>query len=60
MIVFNLKEKKENNDRDRVIEMIGDMGVRVCFRYVSETGKGKEKGGDDNIKEVNEGEQGNR
>ena len=26
MIVFNLKEK---NDRDRVIEMIGDMGVRV-------------------------------
>ena len=29
MIVFNLKEKKEKNDRDRVIEMIGDMGVRV-------------------------------
>ena len=29
MIVFNLKEKKENNDRDRVIEMICDMGVRV-------------------------------
>ena len=28
MIVFNLKEKKEKNDRDRVIEMIGDMGVR--------------------------------
>ena len=27
MIVFNLKEKKEKNDRDRVIEMIG--GVRV-------------------------------
>ena len=27
MNVFNLKEKK--NDRDRVIEMIGDMGVRV-------------------------------
>ena len=29
MIVFNLKEKREKNDRDRVIEMIGDMGVRV-------------------------------
>ena len=28
MIVFNLKEKKEKNDRDRVIEMIGDMGER--------------------------------
>ena len=27
MIVFNLKEKREKNDRDRVIEMIGDMGV---------------------------------
>ena len=26
MIVFNLNEK---NDRDRVIEMIGDMSVRV-------------------------------
>ena len=26
MIVFNLKEK---NDRDRVIEMIGDIGFRV-------------------------------
>ena len=29
MIVFNLKEKREKNGRDRVIEMIGDMGVRV-------------------------------
>ena len=29
MIVFNLKEKKEKNDRDRVIEIIGEMGVRV-------------------------------
>ena len=29
MIVFNLNEKKEENDRYRVIEMIGDMGVRV-------------------------------
>ena len=27
--MFNPKEKKENNDRDRVIEMIGDMGVRA-------------------------------
>ena len=27
--MFNLKEKKGKNDRDRVIEMIGDMGVRV-------------------------------
>ena len=24
-----MKEKREKNDRDRVIEMIGDMGVRV-------------------------------
>ena len=31
MIVFNLKEKREKNDRERkrVIKMIGDMGVRV-------------------------------
>ena len=29
IIVLNLKEKKEKNDRDRVIEMIGHMGVRV-------------------------------
>ena len=27
--MFNLKGKKEKNDRDRVIEMIGDMGVGV-------------------------------
>ena len=27
--MFNLKEKREKNDRDRVIEMIGDVGVRV-------------------------------
>ena len=27
--MFNLKEKREKNDRERVIEMIGDMGVRV-------------------------------
>ena len=30
MIVFGLKKReKEKNDRDRGIEMIGDMGVRV-------------------------------
>ena len=29
MIVFNLKEKREKNDRDRVIEMISDMCVSV-------------------------------
>ena len=27
--MFNLKEKRGKNDRYRVIEMIGDMGVRV-------------------------------
>ena len=29
IIVFKLKEKNKKNDRDRVIEMIGVMGVRV-------------------------------
>ena len=29
MIVFNRKKKREKNNRDRVIKMIGDMGVRV-------------------------------
>ena len=29
IIVFNMQEKEEKMDREQVLDMIGDMGVRV-------------------------------
>ena len=29
IIVFNMQEKEEKTDREEVLDMIGDMGVRV-------------------------------
>ena len=45
MIVFNLKEKREKNDRDRVIEMIGDMGVRVREKEIVDVVRMRKKEG---------------
>ena len=34
MIVFNLKTKKEKNDREQVVEIIENMGVRVIKEII--------------------------
>ena len=41
--MFNPKEKREKNYRDRVIEMIGDMGVRVREEEIVDVVRMREK-----------------
>ena len=45
IIVFNMQEKEEKTDREQVMDMIGDMGVRVREEEVGRCGKNEEEGG---------------
>ena len=49
IIVFNMQEKEEKTDREQVLDMIGDMGVRVREEEVVDVVRRRESGWQDQL-----------
>ena len=49
IIVFNMQEKEEKTDGEQVLDMIGDMGVRVREEEVVDVVRRRESGWQDQL-----------
>ena len=49
IIIFNMQENEEKTDREKVMDMIGDMGVRVREEEVVDVVRRRESGWQDQL-----------